>query len=192
MDLSRREALGRLTLLLGSAISTPAVGAILPGCRAEPPTPDWVPQALTSDQFNLLEVLVDRIIPTTDTPGARDVGVPSFIDRLLQDWADVNERERFLTGLAAIDEESRESHGALFREATREQQNELLARLDEEGVRARDDEVDPLPFFAILKEWTLVGYYTTEIGATQELQWLAVPGRYDGNLPLDEVGRTWA
>lgn len=192
MDLSRREALHRLTLLVGGAISAPALGALLSGCRAEPPTPDWTPQALGREQLSLLEVLVDRIIPPTDTPGARDVGVPAFIDMLLAEWADADERERFLAGLAAIDAESRQGHGVSFREATTEQQDELLTRLDAEAVRAREEEVDPLPFFATLKEWTLVGYYTSEVGATRELQWLAAPGRYDGDVPLEEVGRTWA
>lgn len=192
MDLSRREALHRLTLLVGGAISAPAMGAILSGCRAEPPTSDWTPQALSNEQLEFLEVLVDRIVPATDTPGAVDVGVPSFIDMLLQDWAEADERERFLSGFAALDEQSRGEHGAPFRQATPEQQNALLSRLDEEGVRARENEVDPLPFFATLKEWTLIGYYTSEVGATQELQWLAVPGRYEGDLPVEEVGRTWA
>jgi hypothetical protein len=192
MDLSRREALHRLTLLVGGAVSAPALGAVLSGCRAEPRTSSWVPQVLTSEQLELLKVLVERIIPATDTPGARDVGVPAFIDTLLAEWADEDERERFLGGLAAIDEESRTSHGVPFDEATREQQDALLVRLDAEAVRAREEEVDPLPFFATLKEWTLVGYYTSEVGATQELQWLAAPGRYDGDVPLEEIGRTWA
>ncbi|MDX1579066.1 MAG: gluconate 2-dehydrogenase subunit 3 family protein, partial [Gemmatimonadota bacterium] len=51
---------------------------------------------------------------------------------------------------------------------------------------------EPLPPFALLKEWTLVGYYTSEVGATQELRWLANPGRYAADMPLDEVGRAWA
>ncbi len=50
----------------------------------------------------------------------------------------------------------------------------------------------PPPFFRQLKELTLAGYYTSEVGATQELQWLAAPGRYDADVPLSEVGRAWA
>ena len=51
---------------------------------------------------------------------------------------------------------------------------------------------DEVPFFRQLKELTLAGYYTSEVGATQELQWLAAPGRYDADVPLAEVGRAWA
>ncbi len=192
MNISRRKALHHLTLLVGGAISAPTIGAIFSGCRAEPPPPSWIPQTLTTDQADLLGILVDRIIPTTDTPGAKDAGVPVFIDRLLHDWVEPDDRERFLTGLAAVDEETQETHGVAFTEATPEQQNALLTRLDQEAMQAREEGADPLPFFATLKEWTLVGYYTSEIGAARELQWLAAPGRYDADLPLEEVGPTWA
>lgn len=50
----------------------------------------------------------------------------------------------------------------------------------------------PPPFYRQLKELTLAGYYTSEVGATQELQWIAAPGRYDADVPLSEVGRAWA
>lgn len=192
MDLSRREAVRRLSLLVGGAISAPALGAILSGCRAEPPAPEWTPRILTPDQLDLLETLVDRILPATDTPGATEAGVPAFIDGLLSDWVEVDDRERFVAGIATVDVESERVNGVAFREATPEQQDALLARLDEEAARAREEEADPLPFFATLKEWTLVGYYTSEVGATQELQWMAIPGRYDGDMPMDEVGRAWA
>ena len=192
MDISRREALHHLTLLVGGAISAPAVSAILSGCRAEPAPAAWTPEALTTDQVDLLGTLVDLIIPPTDTPGAKDAGVPVFIDKLLRDWVESEDRVRFQTGLAAVDEEMQETHGVAFREATPEQQNAFLTRLDQEAIQAREEGAAPLPFFATLKEWTLVGYYTSEIGATQELQWLAAPGRYDADPPLNEVGPTWA
>ncbi len=192
MDISRREALHHLTLLVGGAISAPVMGAILSGCRAKPAPAAWTPQALTTDQVDLLGTLVDLIIPATETPGAKDAGVPVFIDKLLHDWVGSEDRVRFQAGLAAIDEETQRTHGVAFREAISEQQNTILTRLDREAIQAREEGADPLPFFATLKEWTLVGYYTSEIGATRELQWLAAPGRYDADLPLEEVGPTWA
>lgn len=58
--------------------------------------------------------------------------------------------------------------------------------------RPETTEVRLRPFFAHVKELTLVGYYTSEVGAREELQYLHTPGRYEGCLPLEEVGRTWA
>jgi len=192
MDLSRREALHRLTRLVGGVISAPALNALLAGCRAQAPGSDWTPQALSAEQTELVGLLVDRILPTTDTPGARDVGVPAFIDLLLAQWAEPDDRTRFLEGLGALDAEANAAHGTGFRNTSADYQAATLERLDREAASARADDVNPLPFFATLKEWTLVGYYTSEVGATQELQWLAIPGRYDADAPLNEVGRTWA
>ncbi len=192
MDISRREAVHRLTVLLGSAMSAPTIGALLSGCEVGPPPPEWTPGALSGSQLELLRVVVDRIIPPTDTPGASEVGVPAFIDLMLDRWVEPEDKERFLAGLDELDPSIEEAQGVSFLEANADQQTSLLAALDEEAVQARDEGVDPLPFFATLKEWTLAGYYTSEAGATQELQWIASPGRYDGDLSLEDVGRTWA
>jgi gluconate 2-dehydrogenase gamma chain len=192
MEMDRREALRRLTSAVGSTLSVPIVGAILAGCRAETTSGDWKPRTLTREQADLLGVLVDLIIPATDTPGAKDVGVVGFIDKLLTDWVKPEERTAFVTGLADIDPMARAAHQVTFQRATPEQQTAMLTRLDSEAIEARKRRADPLPFFATLKEWTLVGYYTSETGATKELRWLATPGRYQGDLPVGEVGRTWA
>ncbi|WP_420455978.1 gluconate 2-dehydrogenase subunit 3 family protein [Rubrivirga sp.] len=81
-------------------------------------------------------------------------------------------------------------------------QGDLGEAMDEETAEATElstgegtatvGEAAPPPFFRQLKELTLAGYYTSEVGATQELQWLAAPGRYDADVPLSEVGRAWA
>lgn len=192
MTVSRREALRRLSVLLGGALSASSLDAVLSGLRADPVQAAWTPRALSPDQADLLAVLVERVIPATDTPGAREAGVHAFIDRLLDEWVEPEERRRFLDGLDGVDGMMREAEGVGFREARRERQLALLDRLDREAVRARREEADPLPFFATLKEWTLVGYYTSETGATEELRWMAVPGRWDADVPVEEVGRTWA
>lgn len=190
--ISRRDAIQRLSVIVGGALSASSLSALLSGCEVRPVTPEWTPRALTPDQLDLLSAAVDRILPPTDTPGAREVGVPAFIDLLLDRWVDPEDRDRFLAGLDGLDALSREAGGLSFLEASADRQTSLLARLDEEAVQARRDGADPLPFFATLKEWTLVGYYTSEVGATQELRWLAVPGRYEADVAFEEVGRAWA
>ena len=188
-SITRREAVRRLSILAGGLSSTTAT-ALLSGCRAEPPAPTWTPEVLSPVQLDVLSAVVDAVIPRTDTPGASDVGVPAFIDRLLSRWADEAPRQRVLAGLDEL--------GADFLAADDEARLATLTALDVEAARARearrsrDGEREPLPFFATLKEWTLAGYYTSEAGATRELRWLAVPGRYDADVPLSEVGRAWA
>lgn len=194
VDISRREAVRRLTVLVGGALSSSTVSALLAGCEApgSAATPEWFPEVLTGGQMDRLTVVVDAILPSTDTPGAVDVGVPQLIDHLLADWAERDEVERVLGGLDGLDGLTEERVGAAFLEADPDEQVRLVESLDRETAQAREDESEPLPYFALIKEWTITGYYTSEAGATQELQWVALPGRYDADVPLSEVGRTWA
>lgn len=191
MTVTRREAIRRLAVMAGGTVSAPTLAALLSGCEAAPPPVDWTPTALTGEQYDLLTAMVDRIIPTTDTPGAVEAGVPAFIDKMLADWMEDEDRDRFLTGLSAIDGEATSAHGAAFLALGEDDQVAFLTALDEAAVQARTDREDPLPFFAQLKEWTLAGYYTSEVGATEELQWLPAPGRY-ATVPVAEVGRAWS
>jgi gluconate 2-dehydrogenase gamma chain len=82
--MDRREALKRTAWLMGGVVSAPAIVGILKGCTAKP-TIDWKPVFLTEDQAALVTQVADVIIPKTDTPGAKDAGVPSFIDLMLKD-----------------------------------------------------------------------------------------------------------
>src|SRR4029077_20256972 len=178
----------RAALLLGGALSAPLVAGVLAGCEARG-TPDdaWRPRALTPapgergatlapppDRAELVATIAEQILPQTDTPGARAVGVHRFIDELLAESYPAGDRERFVAGLGDL--------GRAFQASTPDPQRALLERLDREAA----------PFFRTFKDLTLVGYYQSEIGATRELHHVPVPGRYDGCVPPGQVGRTWA
>jgi hypothetical protein len=64
----------------------------------------------------------------------------------------------------------------------------MLAGVDEEAFADRSQP----HWFRTIKELTVLGYYTSEIGATQELKHVAVPGRFDACVPFEQIGRTWA
>jgi hypothetical protein len=193
---TRRELLQRLSLALGGAISAPILGAALAGCQRRTPeaavAAPWVPRTLSAEQDELVTALAEAILPATDTPGAAEAGVNKFIDLLLSDWMSSEEAARFLDGLTQLDGSCRARFGARFPELETEQQLALLRPLDEAGVAARRASEEPLPFFATLKEMTLVGYYTSEIGMTQELRTKVYFTSYEGCLPLDPDGRAWA
>jgi hypothetical protein len=174
--IDRREALRRAALILGGVISAPVIAGVLAGCGRRRSG------ALSSDQLELVATIADHIIPETDTPGARAVGVHEFIDAMLAEAYAGEERQRFVAGLADVDRRARSAHGRSFVECPAAEQLAVLEALD----RAAD------PAFRALKELTIVGYYTSEIGATRELHHEPVPGRYDGCVPLAKIGRTWA
>ena len=140
---------------------------------------------LNPHQNHTVTTIAEHIIPETDTPGASAARVNEFIDLLLAEWSDDTERERFLRGLADVDTRSLNAFGDVFVQTTTDQQRALMSGLDAEvtALRAADGEADD-HFFARMKWFTVYGYYTSEIGQTQELQSLIIPGRYDPCEPL--------
>ena len=191
-SMDRRAMLRRLSYALGGIASAPLASGLLAGCQA--PAPDematYAYETLDAPQQELLSALVDQILPTTDTPGASEAGVPQFIDKMMTGWYDTEDREAFLTGLAMVDPRA---EGGSFVALANDARTALVAEMDAEAYEPRPDDAPPgTPFFRQLKELTLSGYYTSEVGATQELQWLEAPGRYDADVPLSEVGRAWA
>ena len=199
--IDRREAVKRITLVLGGALSAPTLAGVLSGCQAGV-APGL--RVLTTPQLQLLDLLTEHIIPETDTPGASAARVPDFIDAMLADFYSEENRARFLEGLARVDERAREVQGAAFSALSSENQVALLTAMDEEAFpdlesmdeaeqeayrqRVRDQ---GQPFFRTLKELTVSGYYTSEVGATQELR-VNPMGVYRGDISYDEVGRAWA
>lgn len=205
--IDRREAVKRVALLLGGTISAPAMTGVLQGCTAETGA-GWSAETLSPRQNELVVTISEMIIPATDTPGAEAANVNRFVDRMLTEWYYEDERSRFLDGLDDVDARMENRFGVSFLEGSEEQRTELVAEMDravfgdgeeEPGGTGEEGSEDGAsggaegpPFFRTMKELTLFGYYTSEIGMTQELQWIAAPGRYDGCVPIEEVGRTWA
>lgn len=184
--MDRRELLGTLALAVPSLAGlTPerllAVGReahrSVPRSPGAPVSgPFTAPQRATVDQMSEL------IMPATDTPGARAAGVVGFIEVIVGEYYRDEERGAFLRGLADVDARSQSLFGKTFVETTEAQQTTVLTGLEAES-RAMPAG-SPQHFFARMKGLTLYGYYTSEIGYTQELQQTFMPGRYDGAAPL--------
>lgn len=189
--MTRREALKAVGLLLGGAVSTSVTSALLSGCKIATATNAPL-QTLTAAQAELVATVAELILPTTDTPGAREAGVDRFVDGMLTTVYSDDERNRFLAGLADLDTRAQQAAGSTFVKSTPEVQISILKELQAEAVRARESGAPDQPFFSMMKELTLVGYYTSEIGATQELRYVHTAGRYDGDVPLEEIGRAYA
>lgn len=192
--MNRREALQRVALLMGGAVSAPLLDAVMSGCalstrQVEKP---WSPQTLTLEQNELVATIAEMIIPSTDTPGAKSAAVNEFIDLILTEWYPVDERDRFMNGLNALAARFQQMHGTSFIAGTPEQQAALLTELDNEAHAARQRWAKEIPFFGMMKELTLVGYYTSAIGSTEEREFQPATDRFEGCIPLGRVGKTWA
>jgi len=190
-SISRRRALQQVAILLGGAISAPTVAGVLSTAtrRAWAAAPTWAPRTLSPAQLELVATLAEHIIPQTETPGARAAGVHRFVDTLLTDHYPAAERDRFLAGLAGVDTQAQSRYGKPFAQSATGQQLALLRELDAAAYAAGRGE--DTWFFRRMKELTLVGYYTSEIGAMQELH-VSPFGTYRGDIPYTSVGRAWA
>lgn len=188
--LNRRDTLRGLALTVGIGTTGWAERALASAAPA--PALTWTPTALTSDQARLLDVVAELIIPKTDTPGAREAGVPQFIDRALANYYEKDQADRLRAGLTRMDADAQAAHGAAFIALTPQQQVDLLTAYEREGVAAKAQTPSQSHFFLALEDMVTVGYFTSEPGATVALQYDPVPGAYHGCVPLAEIGRAWA
>jgi hypothetical protein len=245
-DISRREAIRRASLVLGTAISAPTLAGLLAGCERQAAkgaaggdsTAAFAPRALSATQVPLVVAMAEHILPRTDTPGATDARVVEFVDAMLAGYYAPADRQRFLAGLGAVDARATRAFGRPFLGGTSEQQLALVVALDRETFARRDgaardpaaaqrnpvtqrgevqsgrgmpndpgavsasgavgrnarpdpEDVDVRGFFRTLKELTVVGYYTSEPGARQELH-VDPMGAWRADVPYADVGRAWA
>ncbi len=153
------------------------------------------PRALTAHEHATVAAVAERIMPATDTPGAREAGVAEFVDVIVGEWYGAGDRERFQRGLAELDDHCRGFLGKTFVEAEPGEQDAVLTGLEAEAraLRAATPSA-PRHFWDQMKGLTLHGYYTSEVGMLRELRFHAIPGRYDGcidpaTIPAPTGGR---
>lgn len=128
----------------------------------KPPVPSK-PTFFQPEEFRAVEALSERIIPRTDTPGAKEAGVPLLIDKAL--IAKPGFAPQFRIGLADLNALSRDSYGHTFADLTEAQQIAVLTPL------SLDDTTPLGNFFNLAKHMTIDAYYKTEIGLKTELGW---------------------
>lgn len=180
---------------MGGVVSAPAIMGILNGCKAQPSI-DWKPGLLKADEALIVTQVADIIIPKTDTPGAKDVGVPQFIDIMLKDCYTKEDQDHFLNGLKAFDTGAQTDYGDAFLDLAPEKKIAYVGKVHTAALEEQKtgQPAPKRPFILMMKELTMLGYFTSEPGATQVLQYVAVPGSYHGCVPLSEAGngKTWA
>jgi len=182
--LDRRGLLTSASLMLGAEVVAPLAKALasdaVPGFTAS--------QAqFTPDQRSLVSAIAERIIPTTDTPGAIAAGVPAFMEMMLADWYAPGDRDDFMNGLGVVDGYARVQYEKGFAALTPDQQDQILTLAMQGRIQTLGGE-----FFQHCRQLAVLGYYTSEIGCKQERVYLPVPGHYDGKYPYAEVRRVFS
>ncbi|HEX6259483.1 MAG TPA: gluconate 2-dehydrogenase subunit 3 family protein [Woeseiaceae bacterium] len=187
--ITRREAILRVSAMLGG-VALVGQSAMLAGCTLERPNT----AAFSEDDIAFLDEIAETILPETGTPGAKAAGVGPFIAMMVVDTYDDREQVVFRRGLETLDNECRDMHGVGFMSATPDQRLTLLEKLDAEQLQymrtAKKDE--PAHYFRMLKELTLLGYFTSETGYTRAMRYIETPGRFDPCTPHTPGEKTWA
>lgn len=170
---NRRSFLRGASVLMGHA----AFGQVMTAFAATPRKATF----FTAAEMETLRALVDVVLPATDSPAASAADTHYFVDLAMPACASIDAQQAFRGGLNQLGQKK-------FADLAPPAQIELLK------VRAAADM--PLPydqsFFKILKDYTLTGYFLSEVGATQALAYERVPGGFQGDLPLAANQKAWA
>lgn len=143
----------------------------------------------TRDQLETLRHICMQTIPATDTPGAADVNCHQFIDRQLKIVFTELDQQSSMILLDKIRSVSDLYGAAVFERLHPDKQLLLLEDLEaSKGPFVASDVV----VFKLLKGLIVFGYYTSEQGATKELNYLATPDGFKGSVPLAQVNRAYS
>lgn len=183
--ISRRDAIRRTALFLGIAVSPAWMEGVL-SAQAAGKRNGEKPQHLSAEEFEVAGAVAERILPRTDTPGAKDVGVPAFIDLIVGGYFTDTEKKTLRDGLADLQARSRRVHKTSFVQLASAAQDALLREI------AVESQAKEKTFFHLIKDLTLIGYFTSEEVGKNVTHWEPIPGRFQACVPLSEVGyRAW-
>ena len=187
--MDRRELLKMIALATGSAF----IGGelLLSGCTN---TPDIGSATFSEADISFLDEVSETILPKTSSPGAKDAAVGTFMTVMVNDCYTSDDQKIFHEGIKKLDEASKKANNTGFLKASPEQRASLLVALDKEAKENQQTKKkeEPNHYFTMMKQLTLLGFFTSKPGATQALRHIAVPGKYDGNFPYKKGDKAWA
>lgn len=186
--MNRREILKRTSYVIGGALSVGTISAVMGGCKTESIDLGWMPKVLSSDQAQLVAEIAERIIPKTDTPGAKDAGVASFIDNALDLNILGEKRTSLLSGLTQFTKMASSKFGKSFIDISDEEKDTVIKAVAMDG--AEGDKANPV--FKQLRELVVAGYFSSEAGAKGALAYDPIPGEYIGCIDFKDVGKAYA
>lgn len=196
--MKRREALQRTGLLAGSLAVTPALIGLLQSCQKQERL-SWKPVVLDEDQARFVSAMVDTILPTTETPGALDVNVDVFIDKVYATLYPAEGQQEVKEEISTLQNRCKEAYGDMFSDLSDDDKKSFLTDLEEEsgnfggrvwGTPVGDQQ--PVGFYRSFKSLALWGYFTSEKIGKDVLTYDPIPGAYLGCIPLSDVGNQYS
>jgi len=209
--MERREAVKYISILLGGTLV--GADAFLSGCKSDTAKPgEW-----STDDIAYLNEIGETILPQTSTNGAKAANVGQFMSVMVNDCYEEEEQKAFREGMDKLNDASKKKFNKSFMESTPEQRTQLLVALDQEAKdyqkkvsdfnkNETQKEKDEMAkgnkdykkqrmsphYFSLMKQLTLLGYFTSEVGQTKALRYVPVPGKFEGCIPYKKGDKAFA
>lgn len=181
--MNRREAVSTVAVILGGTVVGSSL--LLTGCKQKETKTS--PTDFSAEDIALLDEVAETIIPATATPGAKAAKVGEFMKVMVTDCYDATNQKIFAEGIDALKAKD-------FMSLDAAKKKELLITLDKEQKEytAKKKPEDPPHYFKLMKDLTVQGFFTSEVGATQALRYVPIPGKYEGCMPYKKGDKAWA
>lgn len=189
--MKRRRAIGSI-LLAGGATAAGISGY---NWYSITKTPD---RKYLNSKTGLLAELADTIIPSTDSPGAKEAGAVIFMMHFLNDCTDMKTLNRFINGLRDLEEYAWSNYHREFAVCSSTEKHAILTHFEDSSETGRTlfdkirNRYTGFPFFHTLKQYAVHGYCISQKGASMGMRYVSVPGRYLSCIPLEPNQRAWA
>lgn len=188
--MNRREAISQVSWILGGTIIGSSIFLEF-GCK---PSMAQKPVFFDQNTVDLLNEVGETILPKTKTPGAKEAQVGLFMDIMVKDCYTKEHQLIFQEGIKSLEAEIKAKSGKSFIESSPQERTSLLLKLDTEQKAYTETKKpeDPPHYFRMMKELTLLGFFTSEVGSTKALRYVETPGSFDGDVPYKKGDRAWA
>jgi len=214
--MNRRSAIKNISIGVGISVSSGTLLSLISGCKSDSSTAtvsNTVSGLMNAKNAGFLEELMDIMLPATDTPGAKDVGIIKYVNVVLGRLYEKNDQKAFTKGLGFFQDAVKKKYSlSSGLDASREQLTEVLedwigkkneSRKEEIGTLLYSSENDVAlvdrekfyiyKFISNTKSLATSTYFGSEEIGTKHLNYDPIPGKYLGCIPIEEVGGTnWA
>jgi hypothetical protein len=190
--MDRREALKTASLILGYSLTGSSAFVLLEGCKADTKN-DWEPRFFSDSEIKLIADIAEIILPKTDTPGAKDAFCERYIDDAVFLFYKKEDQQKFKKDLSVFDEFSKNKFSKAFLALNQNEKEKIMDIVVKSMLKNEKDKNNKSNIFKKIKELTITGYCTSEIGTKGGLlDYRPVPGPYQGCIEYSTIGKTWA
>lgn len=169
--MNRRTAIYNTAALIGGTLVGSQI--LVSSCTQQVET-------LTILDTDFLDLVADTILPaTTESGGAKAAGLGPFMQKIVTECYDQKDAVRFEEGMNDIEKRAQIKYGKGFAVLTNDERFEIINAIDQEARKQEDH------YFSLMKDLTLWGYFSSEVGCTQALRYNPIPGRFEGCIPYN-------